>query len=1012
MKAMRRINLNGSARKVQALLGPSTRALSPYGIRVALLAMVLAGMALLSTQADGQEPAEPVWSADMTVVEYSSVSMGAASADLFSNVGGSGNLQIKSLWSHIPGRDLRLAFEEGVPNAVDYTLQVGGLSLEFPAGSSGASSFKWNDVDVPWEDGQIIHVRIVPTAESDAQEANTPATGVPTIDGTAQVGETLTADTSGIGDADGLTNVSYVYQWIRTDGGIDADIAGATDSAYTLTDDDQGKTIKLKVTFNDDKGNSETLAIVAASDVGESERKPQFLVSNLGVSVTGGIMRPLSAARSGFAQAFTTGTKTGGYALGSVGIQVSQFSDGSAVGDHLQVTINGVASEGGPGDAHCTLTNPSSFSAPGVIAFEAPAGAGSCPQLATETTYFVVMEWLNPSGTGSFALIPQTYPSEETAATEEDPGGAEGWSIADQAHYLAVSSDARTWTAYDETASFKIKVKAGAVTAAKANSPASGAPTISGTPQVGETLTADTSAITDEDGLDDVSYSYQWLAVGSDIAGATGSSYLLSTGEQGQTIQVKVNFTDDADNQESLTSAATVAVAAKPNTPASGLPTISGTPQVDETLTADTSAISDEDGLTNVSYQYQWLRDDADIAGQTNSTYRLVSADEDKTIKVRVTFNDDAGNAESLTSTATTAVAAQPAETPVVLITASFANVPADHNGDNFTFQLNFSENVNAGYARIRDHAFTVDGATIANAYRQTQGSNQGWHVEVDPTGNGEVSITLPETTDCDDSGAICADDERMLSHATSVRVTGPPAISVSDATVQEAEGAVLVFTATLSHASSRTVTVDYATSDGTAVAGSDYTAASGALTFNAGDTSQTVQVTVLTDSEDEGQETLTLTLSNPSQATLDDATGAGAIENGESSSGTQEDPPADPPASPPVVLLTASFANVPADHDGTNFTFDLTFSEEFGISYVTLRDDAFSVTDGEVTSARRLTQGSNIGWTITVTPDSAADVTIVLPVTTDCNADGAVCTADGRKLSNRLEFTVSGPGQ
>ena len=139
-------------------------------------------------------------------------------------------------------------------------------------------------MDVPWEDGQIIHVRIVPTAESDAQEANTPATGVPTIDGTAQVGETLTADTSGIGDADGLTNVSYVYQWIRTDGGIDADIAGATDSAYTLTDDDQGKTIKLKVTFNDDKGNSETLAIVAASDVGESERKPQFLVSNLGVT--------------------------------------------------------------------------------------------------------------------------------------------------------------------------------------------------------------------------------------------------------------------------------------------------------------------------------------------------------------------------------------------------------------------------------------------------------------------------------------------------------------------------------------------------------------------------------------------------------------------------------------------------------------------------------------------------------------------------------------------------------
>ena len=105
---------------------------------------------------------------------------------------------------------------------------------------------------------------------------------------------------------------------------------------------------------------------------------------------------------------------------------------------------------------------------------------------------------------------------------------------------------------------------------------------------------------------------------------------------------------------------------------------------------------------------------------------------------------------------------------------------------------------------------------------------------------------------------------------------------------------------------------------------GPDYTATSATLTFNAGDLSQTVEVTVLTDSEDEGQETLTLTLSNPSQATLGDGTGTGTIENGESSSGTQEDPPAETPA----VLLTASFDNMPATHNGSAFTFDLSFSE------------------------------------------------------------------------------------
>ena len=65
----------------------------------------------------------------------------------------------------------------------------------------------------------------------------------------------------------------------------------------------------------------------------------------------------------------------------------------------------------------------------------------------------------------------------------------------------------------------------------------------------------------------------------------------------------------------------------------------------------------------------------------------------------------------------------------------------------------------------------------------------------------------------------------------------------------------------------------------------------------------------------------------------------------------------------------------------------------------------------GTVNRAQRMTQGSNIGWTFTVTPGSAADVTIVLPVTTDCDADGAICTQDGRKLSNSPNFTVTGPG-
>ena len=94
------------------------------------------------------------------------------------------------------------------------------------------------------------------------------------------------------------------------------------------------------------------------------------------------------------------------------------------------------------------------------------------------------------------------------------------------------------------------------------------------------------------------------------------------------------------------------------NSPATGPLTISGTPpQVGQTLTADTSQISDPDGLDNVSYSYQWLTSrDAEIEGATSSTYTVQATDNGKVIKVRVTFTDDAGNEESLTSAGTAAV--------------------------------------------------------------------------------------------------------------------------------------------------------------------------------------------------------------------------------------------------------------------------------------------------------------------------------------------------------------------
>ena len=115
----------------------------------------------------------------------------------------------------------------------------------------------------------------------------------------------------------------------------------------------------------------------------------------------------------------------------------------------------------------------------------------------------------------------------------------------------------------------------------------------------------------------------------------------------------------------------------------------------------------------------------------------------------------------------------------------------------------------------------------------------------------------------------------------TTVRVRNrDPLLRVANATVREGPQAQLRFDVSLDRAAVEPVTVDYATSDGTATAGADYTATSSTLSFAAGETQKTITVAVLDDAHDEGIETLTLTLSNAQGAAIDDATATGRIDN------------------------------------------------------------------------------------------------------------------------------------
>ena len=214
--------------------------------------------------------------------------------------------------------------------------------------------------------------------------------------------------------------------------------------------------------------------------------------------------------------------------------------------------------------------------------------------------------------------------------------------------------------------------------------------------------------------------------------------------------------------------------------------------------------------------------------------------------------------------------------------TAAFANVPGEHDGTN-RFEVHFNLSVEPApmsYVTARDALFAVTGGTIVNASRAQRNQNRRWILVVAPSGDADVTLTVNETTACDTEPGICTSDGRMLGGGTTATIPGPARFSVADAEVEEAEGATLDFVVTLGRARPVETSVGYATSDGTATAGSDYTAKSGRLIFMAGETEMTVGVAVLDDAHDEGSETMTFTLSNPSGAVIDDGEATGTITN------------------------------------------------------------------------------------------------------------------------------------
>ena len=251
----------------------------------------------------------------------------------------------------------------------------------------------------------------------------------------------------------------------------------------------------------------------------------------------------------------------------------------------------------------------------------------------------------------------------------------------------------------------------------------------------------------------------------------------------------------------------------------------------------------------------------------------------------------------TLTAAFTVEIAAPPAPssgvlTGFVLVDASNdADVGAVANGGTLTVSADGSYGIRAEVdadAQVGSVVLSLRGPGDADEQKRTE-NMAPYSLWGDASGgaNGRAehgralaagSYTLTATAYAGRGGT--GEELGTLTAAFTVEESAAPALTVADARAEEGTDATLDFAVTLDRSSTGTVTVDYATSDGTATAGDDYTATSGTLTFAVGETAKTVSVAVHDDGRDEGEETMTLALANADGATIDDGTATGTIEN------------------------------------------------------------------------------------------------------------------------------------
>ena len=411
-------------------------------------------------------------------------------------------------------------------------------------------------------------------------------------------------------------------------------------------------------------------------------------------------------------------------------------------------------------------------------------------------------------------------------------------------------------------------VDSATTTAAVANTPATGSPVITGTAQVGQSLYASLGSVADADGPSIIVASYQWIRVDgateTDITGATITPYTPVADDVGKQLKVRASFTDDLGNPESRTSPATLAVQAAGNNAPEFTEGTSTTRSVAENTASSRNigtAIAATDADSGDTLRYT-------LGGTDMASFAIVSAsgqlqtraaldyETKSSYAVTVSVSDGNGGSDSIGVTITvTDVNEQPGRpaAPSVGATANSDTsldvswtAPGLNGGPAITgYHLQYRQGTSGSFTNgpqnVSGTSAMITGLTAGTSYQvQVRALNGEIPSDWSPAGTGSSSTPGQPTLTLE---------------------VGPNRFS-------EAAGSVQICVVP-SAPSTQRITVQVATADGTATAPGDYVSHSGTVALQPQQQRACFTVTLVDDADAEGDETFTVRLSNPVNATL-----------------------------------------------------------------------------------------------------------------------------------------------